>query len=156
MTDEVKNKKEHLWKPGESGNKRGRPKGTISSDKISEEDREYYGNDSRKFLERALLKARTWEEGLKYARELRALQHASLQSVQTKTDSTHTITLRWSKPEELASNEKSMVELSVDPSEVTKSISDLDFEDVSREEVGSDDNTEEKSSDVNKKKDTKG
>lgn len=102
------------FKPGQSGNPGGRPKGTFSSDKINEEDREYYVTDSRKFLERALLRAKTWEEGLKYAKELRMLQHPSLQSVQTRADNTHTITLRWSRPDELASNEKSMLELSVD------------------------------------------
>jgi len=103
------------FKPGESGNLAGRPKKrqTLSS-KISEADRDYFGYDSRKFLERALLRASTWEEGLKIAKELRALQHASLQAIQTKTDTTHTITLRWSTPEELPSNEKSMIELSVE------------------------------------------
>ena len=99
---------DHLWQPGQSGNPLGRPKGT--SDKITDEDRDYYGNDSRKFLERALLRAKTWEEGLKYARELRALQHASLQTVQTKLDKTHTITLRWSTPNELSSNEQLVIE----------------------------------------------
>ena len=55
-----------------------------------------------------------WEEGIKIAKELRALQHASLQAIQTKTDTTHTITLRWSTPDELPSNERSMIELSKD------------------------------------------
>ena len=114
--DETTN--DNLFKPGQSGNPAGRPKGaktrqTLAS-KINEEDRDYFGYDSRKFLERALLRASTWEEGLKIARELRALQHASLQAIQTKTDTTHTITLRWSTPEELPSNEKSLIELSVD------------------------------------------
>lgn len=120
MTDEPEDKNPNgsaatQFKPGESGNPAGRPKKrqTLSS-KISEADRDYFGYDSRKFLERALLRASTWEEGLKIARELRALQHASLQAIQTKTDTTHTITLRWSTPEELPSNEKSMIELSVE------------------------------------------
>lgn len=104
----------HRFQPGQSGNLKGRPKGSISSDKITDEDREYYGTDSRKFLERALLRAKTWEEGIKIAKELRALQHASLQAIQTKTDTTHTITLRWSTPDELPSNERSMIELSKD------------------------------------------
>lgn len=104
----------HLFKPGQSGNLRGRPKGSISTDKITDEDREYYGTDSKKFLERALLRAKTFEEGLKYAKELRMMQHPSLQSVQTRTDTTHTLTLRWSRPDEIASNEKSLIELSVD------------------------------------------
>lgn len=102
------------FKPGQSGNSAGRPKGSNTSDKINEEDRTYYGTDSRKFLERALLKAKTWEEGLKFAKELRMLQHPSLQSVQTRTESAHTLTLRWSRPDELPSNEKTMLELSVD------------------------------------------
>lgn len=106
----------------ETVNKGGRPAGTRNrqtlQSKISEADRDYFGYDSRKFLERALLRASTWEEGLKIARELRALQHASLQAIQTKTDTTHTITLRWSTPEELPSNEKSLIELSVDNYEV--------------------------------------
>lgn len=116
--EKKKGNEDTQFKPGQSGNPAGRPKGsktrqTLQS-KISEEDRDYFGYDSRKFLERALLRASTWEEGLKIARELRALQHASLQAVQTKTDTTHTITLRWSTPEELPSNEKSMIELSSD------------------------------------------
>jgi hypothetical protein len=102
----------------EEAKKTGRPVGTKNrqtlQSKISEADRDYFGYDSRKFLERALLRASTWEEGLKIARELRALQHASLQAIQTKTDTTHTITLRWSTPDELPSNEKNLIELSVD------------------------------------------
>lgn len=115
MTDNPDNMKDTKFKPGISGNPNGRPKKQPTlSDKITQEDREYFGTDSRKFLERALLRCSTWEEGIKIARELRALQHASLQAIQTKTDTTHTITLRWSTPEELPSNEKSMIELSKD------------------------------------------
>ena len=117
MEDEPDNEiKTTKFQPGQSGNPNGRPKGSGSPNglKISDEDRAYFGEDSRKFLERALLRAKTWEEGLKIAKELRALQHASLQAIQTKTDTTHTIMLRWSTPAELASNERSMLELSVD------------------------------------------
>lgn len=131
-TDEKK--REYNFKPGQpSANPAGRPKGSISSDKVHDDDREYYGTDSRKFLERALLRAKTWEEGLKYAKELRMLQHPSLQSVQTRNDNVHTLTLRWSRPEELASNEKSLIELSVDgftevalPTEETNEEADID------------------------------
>jgi len=106
--------------------KAGRPKGSLSTDNVRDEDREYFGTDSRKFLERALLRAKTWEEGLKYAKELRMLQHPSLQSVQTRAETAHTLTLRWSRPDELASNEKSMIELSVEPGTYTEIISDDD------------------------------
>lgn len=98
------------FKPGQSGNSRGRPK-KEPTNSIADEDKAYYGSDSRKFLERALLKAKTWEEGLKYAKELRMLQHPSLQSVATTTDTVHTITLRWSRPDEIASNEKRLIEV---------------------------------------------
>ena len=125
-------KKEYLFQPGVSGNPRGRPKGTTSTDRISEDDRIYFGNDSRKFLERALAKAKTWEEGLKFAKELRMLQHPSLQSVQTKTDTAHTITLRWSRPEEIPSNEKSVLELSVD-GVIEEALPDGDTEDHKEE-----------------------
>lgn len=114
LRNELEEKRDHLFKPGQSGNLKGRPKGSISTDKIADEDREYFGTDSKKFLERALFKAKTWEQGLKYAKELRMMQHPSLQSVQTRTDTTHTLTLRWSRPDEIASNEKSLIELSVD------------------------------------------
>lgn len=127
MSDSPKDTNDTKFKPGQSGNPKGRPKGGVGfSSNISEEDREYFGTDSRKFLERALLKAKTWEEGLKIAKELRALQHASLQAIQTKTDTTHTIMLRWSTPEELASNEKSLVELSTD--EYTPSFDEMEKE----------------------------
>ncbi len=126
MSENEVKEKPTTFKPGQSGNPKGRPKGTITSDKINDEDREYYGTDSRKFLERALLRAKSFEEGLKYAKELRLLQHPSLQSIQTRTDTTHTLTLRWSRPDELASNEKSMLELSVDAPVLE--LSDLDFQ----------------------------
>lgn len=130
MTDEDNEEKnDGRFKPGQSGNLKGRPKGSFNTDRITEEDRAYYGTDSRKFLERALLRAKSFEEGLKYAKELRMMQHPSLQAIQTKTDTTHTITLRWSRPEELASNEKSMLELSVD--EVQHDLKGLDFDDSS-------------------------
>lgn len=83
------------FKPGQSGNMKGRPKGAAKSHTINDEDREFYGTDSRLFLERALARATTFEEGLKYAKELRMLQHPSLQSVQTQVDNYHTITLTW-------------------------------------------------------------
>lgn len=101
------------FKPGQSGNLNGRPKGTKNKGldrSITDEDRAYYGVDSRKFLERALLRASTWEEGIRIAKELRALQHASLQAIQTKTDTTHTITLRWSTPSEIPSNQQAIIE----------------------------------------------
>lgn len=100
----------HLFKPGQSGNPNGRPKKMASPEFINDEDREYFGTDSRRFLERALLKAQTWEDGLKYVKELRSLQHATLQAVHTRTDSTHTIVLRWSNPDEVASNDTLITE----------------------------------------------
>lgn len=126
------------FQPGVSGNPAGRPKkiATGSSGKITQEDRDYYGSDSRKFLERALLRAKTWEEGIKIARELRALQHASLQAIQTKTDTTHTITLRWSTPSELPSNERTMIELSTDEKDQTLRDPD-DIEAATKDKQGS-------------------
>lgn len=53
---------------------------------ISEEDKEVIGDDSRKFFEMALLRSRTWSEGYKYARELKPLQHPSLQATQSKVE----------------------------------------------------------------------
>jgi hypothetical protein len=113
MADDTPVKKPKGFQKGKSGNPNGRPKGTGKNQvkinlqpEIQDEDRDYFGYDSKKFLERALLRASTWEEGLKYAKELRMLQHPSLQSVQTKSDTTHTLTLRWSRPDEISSNEK--------------------------------------------------
>lgn len=123
-----KGQRAYNFKAGQpSANPAGRPKGTVSSDKINEDDRDYYGTDSRKFLERALLRAKNWEEGLKYAKELRMLQHPSLQSVQTRNDNVHTLTLRWSRPDEIASNEKTVLELSVDGGQLmtTAGLTDL-------------------------------
>lgn len=111
--DKSKPTREYHFKQGVIANPHGRPKGTTTSDKIQEEDRNFYGTDSKKFLERALLKARTWEEGLKFAKELRLLQHPSLQSIQTRVDNVNTITLRWSSPDELPSNERAMVDVEV-------------------------------------------
>lgn len=109
--DESKKSSSSKFKPGQSGNMNGRPKGTKNKGldrSITDEDRAYYGVDSRRFLERALLRASTWEEGIRIAKELRALQHASLQAIQTKTDTTHTITLRWSTPSEIPSNQQEL------------------------------------------------
>ena len=53
---------------------------------ISEEDKDIIGDDSRKFFEMALLRARTWSEGYKYARELKPLQHPSLQAMALKAE----------------------------------------------------------------------
>ena len=63
---------------------------------ISEEDREYIGNDSRKFFEKALEKASTWYDGYKYAKELKPIQHPSLSSVEgtIKQQVTHKV-LKW-------------------------------------------------------------
>lgn len=67
----------------------------MANGKISKEDIEWIGGDSRRFLERALLRAETWEEGLKYAKELRALQHPTLSAVATKEERVDVIELRW-------------------------------------------------------------
>ena len=63
---------------------------------ISEEDREYIGNDSRKFFEKALERASTWYDGYKYAKELKPIQHPSLSSVEAnvKQQVTHKV-LKW-------------------------------------------------------------
>lgn len=53
---------------------------------ISDEDKEVIGDDSRKFFEMALLRSRTWSEGYKYAKELKPLQHPSLQSTTVKAE----------------------------------------------------------------------
>lgn len=75
------------------------------SDEISDEDREYFQTDSKRFFERALLNSKTWEEGVKYAKELRNLQHPSLSAVQSRSENITAIELRWSRPSELRSNE---------------------------------------------------
>lgn len=62
---------------------------------IRDEDREWIGGDSRRFLERALLRAETWEEGLKYAKELRAMQHPTLSAIATKAEQVDVLELRW-------------------------------------------------------------
>jgi hypothetical protein len=77
----------------------------MKSELIKDEDREYFGTDSKRFFERALLNAVTWEEGVKYAKELRNLQHPSLSAVQNKNENVNAIELRWSRPSELRSNE---------------------------------------------------
>lgn len=60
--------------------------GFNETDLITDEDREYFGSDSKMFFERALQKAPTWYEALKYAKELKPLQHASLQSLEVKQE----------------------------------------------------------------------
>ena len=77
----------------------------MADETINDEDREYFGTDSKKFFERALLKSKTWEEGVRYAKELRTLQHPTLSSVQSKVDTVTAIELRWSSPSEIRSNE---------------------------------------------------
>lgn len=79
----------------------------MAEDEITNDDRDYFGTDSKRFFERALLKSKTWEEGVKYAKELRTLQHPSLSAVQSKTENVTAIELRWSRPSEIRSNELS-------------------------------------------------
>lgn len=82
----------------------------MANGKISKEDIEWIGGDSRRFLERALLRAETWEEGLKYAKELRALQHPTLSAVATKEERVDVIELRWTtKKDGVPSNELSVI-----------------------------------------------
>ena len=70
--------------------------GFNDQDRISEEDRAMFGTDSLLFLERALQKAPTWYEGLKYAKELKPIQHPTLQSIQSKQEvEVTTRVLRW-------------------------------------------------------------
>lgn len=59
------------------------------------EDREYIGTDSRRFFEVALKNSRTWYEGAKYAKELKPLQHPSLQSTHVKADVVTEIVVKW-------------------------------------------------------------
>ena len=66
------------------------------SDMITDEDREYIGTDSAKFFERAMQRSLTYYEGAKYAKELKPIQHPSLQSIQSKVDLEVTEkVLRW-------------------------------------------------------------
>lgn len=60
--------------------------GFNETDVISPEDHAYFGKDSKKFFEIALEKAPTWYEALKYAKELKPIQHPALQSIQAKTE----------------------------------------------------------------------
>lgn len=76
---------------------------------ISKEDSEWINGDSRRFLERALLRAETWEEGLRYAKELRALQHPTLSAIASREEKVGVIELRWTTPSDgVASNELSV------------------------------------------------
>lgn len=77
----------------------------MAEDEITNDDRDYFGTDSKRFFERALLRSKTWEEGVRYAKELRTLQHPSLSAVQSKTENVTAIELRWSRPSEIRSNE---------------------------------------------------
>ncbi len=70
--------------------------GFQDQDRISEEDREKFGDDAYEFLKVALSKAPTWYEGLKYAKELLSRQKPALSSIETKGDLTVTRVLRWS------------------------------------------------------------
>ncbi len=84
--------------------------GFNDQDRITEEDREYFGTDSLLFLERALAKAPTWYEALKYAKELVSRQHPTLQSIQSKSESTVTRVLRWDWEEDPSAIEMQTVE----------------------------------------------
>jgi hypothetical protein len=61
---------------------------------ISDEDRAWIDGDSKRFFEMALRRAETWEEGFKYAKELRSLQHPSISSI-SATNEDKVIELRW-------------------------------------------------------------
>lgn len=53
---------------------------------IAEDDKDFIGDDSRKFFEMALRRSRTWSEAYKYAKELKPLQHPSLQATSIKAE----------------------------------------------------------------------
>jgi hypothetical protein len=75
--------------------------GPTSTDVIPAEAREEFGTDSKKFFEVALKYAPTWYEALKYAKELKPLQHAALSSIEVnqQVEVTHKV-LRWQWGEE--------------------------------------------------------
>ncbi len=75
--------------------------GPSSTDVIPAEAREEFGTDSKKFFEVALKYAPTWYEALKYAKELKPLQHAALSSIEVnqQVEVTHKV-LRWQWGEE--------------------------------------------------------
>ena len=67
----------------------------IDNRAISDEDREAIGTDSKKFFELALKNSRTWYEGAKYAKELKPLQHPSLQAQHIKQDIATELVIKW-------------------------------------------------------------
>lgn len=58
----------------------------LKSDAITEEDRELIGDDSLEFFKLAMMRAKTYYDGAKYAKELLAKQYPSLQAVEMKQE----------------------------------------------------------------------
>lgn len=91
--------------------------------RIPDEDKDYIGNDSRKFFEKALERAPTWYEGYKYAKELKAIQHPSLQAIQANIKAEITTkVLKWEWDEEpltITVESKDLLGSSLEPLEDT-------------------------------------
>lgn len=70
---------------------------SLQEDFITPEAKEAIGDDSYEFLKYAMMHAKTYYEGAKYAKEILSRQHPALQNVQSQQEAeTPTRVLRWS------------------------------------------------------------